>query len=151
VEQSAPGEDDQRDRIATNLAKFEKEADNLANAIGLGGDIPVLVAKLKTASARVEGLRASLASAQTVADRWGELDPEDLADALKLSRDGSPDLTADRSVLRSLGVTITVDQSLKEAVIQGNLDQLVAGRLGYAQSPNLVGGRWISLWVNRHW
>ena len=88
-----------------------------------------LVAKLKTASARVEALRATLASAQTVADRWSELGPEDLADALKLSREGSPDLTADRKVLRALGVTITVDQALKEAVIHGNLGPIVSGKL----------------------
>jgi hypothetical protein len=113
--------------------------------------LPVLVTKLKTATARVEALRTTLASAQTVAERWSELDPEDLADALRLSREGFPDLTADRSVLRSLGVQITVDSTLKEAVIQGNLDQVVAAKLGYAQSPKLVGGRWISLWVNRHW
>jgi hypothetical protein len=53
--------------------------------------LPVLVTKLKTATARVEALRTTLASAQTVAERWSELDPEDLADALRLSREGSPD------------------------------------------------------------
>ena len=100
-----------------------------ANAIGLGGDLPVLVAKLKAATAQVEALRASLASAQTVADRWGELDPEDLAAELRLTQGWSQDFTADRKVLRALGVTITVDRPLKEAIIQGNLVQIVASRL----------------------
>jgi hypothetical protein len=51
----------------------------------------------------------------------------------------------DRKVLRALGVQITVDSTLKEAVIKGNLDQVVASKLGYAQSPIPVGGPWISL------
>jgi hypothetical protein len=62
-----------------------------------------------------------------------------------LSREVSADLTADRKVLRALGVQITVDSTLKEAVIQGNLDQVVTSKLGYAQSPIPVGGQWISL------
>ena len=126
---TAPGEEDQRDRIAADLGRAEREAQNWLEAIGQGGDMPVLVARLRAATARVEGLRASLASAQIVADRWIELDPEDLADELPLAQADSPDLTADRKVLRSLGVTITVDRELKEAVIQGNLGQIVASRL----------------------
>jgi hypothetical protein len=141
---AAPAEEDQRDRIAADLAEVEKEVEGYADAIGLGGDLPLLVAKLKAATAQVESLRATLAVIRR-RHRWDELDPEDLADALKLSREVSPDLTADWKVLRALGVQITVDPTLKEAVIQGNLDQVVAAKLGYAQSPIPVGGQWISL------
>ena len=91
---AAPAEEDQRDRIATDLAKVEEEVEAYAGAIGLGRDLPILVAKLKAATAQVESLRATLAGHQAAADRWDELDPEDLADALKLSREVSPDLTA---------------------------------------------------------
>jgi hypothetical protein len=83
---TAPGEEDQRDRIAADLGRAEREAQNWLEALGQGGDMPVLVARLRAATARVEGLRASLASAQTVADRWIELDPEDLADELRLPK-----------------------------------------------------------------
>jgi site-specific DNA recombinase len=133
---AAPGPEDQRDRIVADLAKAEKEEQSYADAIGLGGDLPVLVAKLKGVSFRCESLRASLASHQAIADNLDDLDPEDLADALRLTQEGSPDLTADRKVLRSLGVQITVDQALREAVIDGNLYRIVASRLS-SHAPSL--------------
>jgi hypothetical protein len=37
-------------------------------------------------------------------------------------------VTADRKVLRALGVQITVDQALKEAIIVGDVARVVAGR-----------------------
>ena len=78
--------------------------------------LPVLVAKLKAATARVVSLRASLAAQDTLGD----------------GHDALPDVTADRKVLRALGVQITVDQALKEAIIMGDVARVVAGRL----SPN---------------
>jgi hypothetical protein len=119
----------ERTRLAADLAKTEKEADNLASAIGLGGNLPVLVGKLKSATARVDGLKASLAAQETLADQAATLDPEDLADALRLSQEGREDLTADREILRSLGVSITVDQSIKEARVRGTIGKVVEARL----------------------
>ena len=143
--------EDQRDRIAADLAKAEKEEQSYADAIGPGGDLPVLVAKLKGVSIRCETLRASLASHQAIADDVDDLDPEDLADALRLTHEGSPDLTADRKRLRTLGVQITVDQALR-----GSRDRWQPGprsgvptvRTFYVKSPILVGGPWISLWAS---
>jgi site-specific DNA recombinase len=119
-----------RETLAVDLAKAAKEVDNLADAIGQGGDLPVLVARLKAATARVGGLRAALAAQETLADQAASLDPEDLVEALRLSQEGVPDLTADRSVLRSLGVIVTVDRELKEAIIKGTVGKVVAARLG---------------------
>jgi hypothetical protein len=99
--------------------------------------VPAFVAKWKVAQARVDALRASLASARAVVDRQAELDPEDLVEALRLSQDGTTDLSADRKVLRSMGVQITVDSALKQAVIRGSLGQVVAGRLGMPNPQNL--------------
>jgi hypothetical protein len=96
--------------------------------------LPVLVAKLKTATARMESLRATLASQQAVADCYDELDPEDLAAELRLTQEWSPDVTADRKVLRALGATI--DQALREAVIDGSLGRIVASKLSGGSMSN---------------
>ena len=95
----------------------------------------MLVTKLKAASARVVSLRASLAAQDTLADHLDEINAEDIADELRLAQEGKatghdalPDVTADRKVLRALGVQITVDQALKEAIIVGDVARVVAGR-----------------------
>ena len=72
-------------------------------------------------------------------DNLGNLDPEDIADALRLAQESFPDLTADRKVLRALGVIITVDQPLKEAIIKGNVGLVVANRLS-SHAPSLWEG-----------
>jgi len=138
--------DIERTRLEADLAKAEKEADNLANAIGLGGDMPVLVAKLKAATGRVEALRASLARQQAVADHWQEIDPEEIAAELRLAQEGEQeDLTAERQVLRSLGLTITVDRELKEALIQGNVSNIVASRLSSHFHAQTDFWKWVGL------
>jgi hypothetical protein len=121
--------DIERARLGVELAKAEKEEGNLAEAIAQGGDMPVLVARLKAASTRVEGLRASLVSQEAVAEQAASLDPEEFAEALRLSQEGREDLSADRRVLRSLGVTITINRELREALIMGNVHKVIAARL----------------------
>ena len=95
-----------------------------------------LCSKLKAAPAQVESLRATLASQQAVAERCYELDPEDLAAELRLTQEWSQDFTADRKVLRALGVQITVDQALREALIDGNLGPIVASKLAGGSMSN---------------
>jgi site-specific DNA recombinase len=78
--------DIERARLGVELAKAEKEEGNLAEAIAQGGDMPVLVARLKAASTRVEGLRASLVSQEAVAEQAASLDPEEFAEACACRR-----------------------------------------------------------------
>jgi hypothetical protein len=131
-----PTEDSGRERVAADLAKAEREEQNWLDAIGQGGDMPTLVTRLKAASARALSLRATLESQQAVADNLHKIKPEDIVDELRLAQEGKatghdalPDVTADRKVLRALGVQITVDQALKEAIIVGDVARVVAGRL----------------------
>ena len=143
-----PTEDSGRERMAADLAKAEKEEQNWLEAIGQGGDMPVLVTKLKAASARVESIRASLAAQEALVDHLDEINPQDIADELRLAQEGKatgydalPDVSADRKVLRSLGVQITVDQTLKEAIIMGDVARVVAGRL----SPNVADSKEVGI------
>jgi len=147
---AAPGPEDQREKMAVDLARAEKLMENRAQAMDLGRDMPMLVARWKEAQANVEALRATLSTQQAISDRWEEVDPEVLAGELRLTQAAlaQPDLTADRKALRSLGVTITVDSTLKEAIIMGTLDTVVSSKLGYASCTVPVGGRWISLWAS---
>jgi len=51
-------------------------------------------------------------------------------------------------VLKALGVIVTVDTANKEVTIMGTL-QGYFPKLGYVSCTDLVGGPWITLWMNR--
>ena len=77
-----------------------------------------------------------------------EINAEDIADELRLAQEGKgtrhdalPDVSADRKALRALGVQITVDQALKEAIIMGDVARVVAGRL----SPNVTDSKEVGI------
>jgi hypothetical protein len=138
--------EDARKSRTVELTQAEKLVQNRLQAMDLGGDMPVLVARWKEASERVEALRATLSTQQAISDRYEELDPEVLADELRLT--DAAHIQGNRQVLHALGVQITVDSKLKEAVIMGTLDKVVSSRLGYASCTVPVGGPWISLWAS---
>ncbi len=80
-------------------------------------------------------------------DRLDEIDEEALADELRLAAEPQPDVTADRRVLKALGVIVTVDTTKEEATISGTLAGVLPTKLGYALCTKSVGGPWISLWA----
>jgi len=71
-----------------------------------------------------------------------------ICELLRLAPEPRPGVTADRRVLKALGVIVTVDTANKEVTIMGTL-QGYFPKLGYVSCTDLVGGPWITLWMNR--
>ena len=61
--------EDARKSLTAELTQAEKLVQNRLQAMDLGGDMLVLVARWKEASERVEALRATLSTQQAISDR----------------------------------------------------------------------------------
>lgn len=124
----------QRDRLEAELARVEKEADRLADAIGRGGPLDALVNRLRAAQGQRDRLRLQLAAVPPVAINLAGLEQRirtKIADWRALL---TRDIEAGRQVLKllltePLRFTPVVDERRRGYQFTGTigLDRILAG------------------------
>jgi hypothetical protein len=129
-------QDSERERVALELARTDKLVGNLTDAIGVGGDLPSLVAKLQAATKLQASLQAKLTALETnEAEETREAIREALQDSewTPWTLTGTPE---DRAILRALipgKVTVTPTETGWSYSGEGNLLgslSVPSGRLG---------------------